>query len=77
MKHLGILGFAGVLSMTIGEIFSPTESDLIDAAANTEISSRRKMIWATREDAEMADPDNAIIDLKSGGFVIKGSPGSA
>ncbi len=70
LKHLGILGVAGVMGMSIGEIFSPTESDLIDAAANTEISKRRKLIWATKEDAEIGDPDNAITDLKSGGFPL-------
>lgn len=68
MKHLGILGFAGVLGMGIGEIFSPTESDLIEAAANTEIANRRKLIWASRQDAEDADPDNTLTEAKSGGF---------
>jgi Pyruvate/2-oxoacid:ferredoxin oxidoreductase delta subunit len=68
MKHIGILGLAGVMGMTIGEIFSPSESDLIDAAANTEISERRKVIWASKADADIRDPDNAVTELKSGGF---------
>jgi Na+-translocating ferredoxin:NAD+ oxidoreductase RNF subunit RnfB len=68
LKHLGILGVAGVLGMGIGEIFSPTESDLIDAAADAEIAKRRKFIWASKEDADIGDPDNAVSDAKSGGF---------
>jgi len=68
MKHIGILGVAGVLGMTIGEIFSPTESDLIDAAADTEIANRRKMIWASRQDAEEGDTDKTLTEAKSGGF---------
>lgn len=68
MKHLGILGVAGVVGMSIGEIFSPTESDLIDAAAETEIASGRKLIWKSKQDAEEGDPDNAVSEAKSGGF---------
>jgi ferredoxin len=70
MKHLGILGAVGVLGMTIGEFFSPTESALIDTAAETEIAARRKMIWESKTDAEEADPDKAVTDLKSGGFPL-------
>jgi Pyruvate/2-oxoacid:ferredoxin oxidoreductase delta subunit len=70
IKHLGILGFAGVLSMSIGEIFSPSESALINSAADTEIVSRRKIIWNSREDAETGDTDNATTELKSGGFPV-------
>ncbi len=68
MKHIGILGLAGVMGMSLGEIFSPTESDLIEAAATTEITSGRKMIWANKDDAKERDPDKAITELKSGGF---------
>jgi ferredoxin len=68
MKHIGILGVAGVMGMSIGEIFSPTESDLIDAQADTEIESKRKMIWDSKEDAEEGDPDKAVTEAKSGGF---------
>jgi NAD-dependent dihydropyrimidine dehydrogenase PreA subunit len=70
MKHLGILGLAGVMGMSIGEIFSPSESDLIDSAADTEIAHRRKMIWNSKEDAEVGDPDNAVTEPKSGGFPL-------
>ena len=70
MKHLGILGIAGVMSMSLGEIFSPNESDLIDAAADTEITNRRKIIWKSRADAEIGDIDSATTDLKSGGFPV-------
>ncbi len=52
MKHIGILGIAGVMSMSLGEIFSPNESDLIDADADTEITNRRKIIWDNRTLAE-------------------------
>jgi NAD-dependent dihydropyrimidine dehydrogenase PreA subunit len=68
MKHLGILGFAGVLGMSIGEIFSPTESDLIEAAADAEIANKRKLIWASRQDAEEGDLDKTLTQAKSGGF---------
>lgn len=68
MKHLGIIGVAGVLSMTVGEVFSPTESELIDTDANNEIAKRRKLIWVTKQDAEDGDTEIAITDAKSGGF---------
>jgi ferredoxin len=68
LKHLGILGVAGVMGMGIGEIFSPTESELIDAAADTEIANRRKLIWESKQDAEEGDPDKAVSEPKSGGF---------
>lgn len=68
LKHLGILGLAGIVGMGVGEIFSPTESELIDSAAETEIAHRRKLIWASKEDAEEGDPEKAVTDLKSGGF---------
>jgi ferredoxin len=71
LKHLGILGAAGVMGMTLGEVFSPTESDLIDASANTEISNRRKIIWESKEAAEEGDTDEGTTtELKSGGFPI-------
>lgn len=70
MKHIGILGIAGVMSMSIGEIFSPNESDLIDADADTEILNRRKIIWDSRADAEIGDIDVATTDLRSGGFPV-------
>ncbi len=70
MKHLGILGVVGVMGMTIGEIFSPTESELIDIDARNEITRRRKLIWTTKEEAEIGDPDNTITDVKSGGFPL-------
>lgn len=68
MKHLGILGVAGVMGMGIGEIFSPTESELIEAAADAEIENKRKLIWASRADAEEGDPEKALTDAESGGF---------
>ncbi len=68
VKHLGILGVAGVMGMSIGEIFSPTESDLIDAQADIEIENKRKLIWNSKEDAEEGDPDKAVAKAKSGGF---------
>jgi ferredoxin len=73
MKHIGILGIAGVMSMSIGEIFSPNESDLIDAAAQTEIANNRKIIWTSKSKAEIgdtADPDATTTELVSGGFPI-------
>ena len=69
LKHLGILGAAGVIGMGIGEIFSPTESDLIDAAADTEITERRKIIWKSINDVGDMD-EGTTTDLKSGGFPI-------
>jgi ferredoxin len=68
MKHIGILGLAGVMGMSIGEIFSPTESDLIDSASETEITHRRKIIWDKREHAEDGDTEFATTEIKSGGF---------
>jgi Pyruvate/2-oxoacid:ferredoxin oxidoreductase delta subunit len=70
MKHLGILGAAGVMGMTIGEIFSPTESQLIDSVAETEIAKGRKLIWDSKEAAEDGDPDEAVEDAKSGGYPL-------
>ena len=70
VKHLGILGSVGVLGMTIGEFFSPTESALIDTDTETEISAKRKIIWQSREDAEDSDSENAVTELKSGGFPL-------
>jgi Pyruvate/2-oxoacid:ferredoxin oxidoreductase delta subunit len=71
MKHVGILGLAGVMGMSIGEIFSPSESDLVDAAADAEISKRRKMIWDTKAEALARippGPSEEVPELKSGGF---------
>lgn len=68
LKHIGILGIAGIAGMTLGEILSPTESQLIDQYASNEIKDRRKLIWVTREDAETGDPDNAVTEIVSGGY---------
>ncbi len=70
LKHVGILGVAGLASMTLGEIFSPTESQLVDQAAQTEIATRRKIIWDSREDAELGDTTRTIDDPKSGGIPL-------
>jgi Pyruvate/2-oxoacid:ferredoxin oxidoreductase delta subunit len=68
MKHIGILGLAGVMGMSIGEIFSPTESDLIEAAASEEVARGRKMIWNTKQEAIDRIPLAEMPKLKSGGF---------
>ncbi len=67
MKHLSLLGVAGVLGMGITEILSPTESEIVDEYAENEIKERRKVIWNTKEDAEIGDLDNSVMEAKSGG----------
>jgi Pyruvate/2-oxoacid:ferredoxin oxidoreductase delta subunit len=68
MKHIGILGLAGVMGMSLGEIFSPKESELIEAASDVDIAQRRKMVWETKADAEAGVPYEDQIEPESGGF---------
>ncbi len=68
MKHIGILGLAGVMGMSLGEIFSPTESDLIEAAASEEITENRKYIWIDKDGAKLRDLAKRETAAIPGGF---------
>jgi ferredoxin len=67
IKHLSLLGLAGVFGMGASEILSPTESEIVDEYAENEIKHRRKTIWNSREDAEAGDPANQVEDVGTGG----------
>jgi NAD-dependent dihydropyrimidine dehydrogenase PreA subunit len=52
LKHLGILGVGALIGMGLGSLSYMPDSDITKEYSGVEISSGRKIIWATTEEYE-------------------------
>ena len=66
LKHLGLIGFGGLIGLGITHATSLTEDQVIEDLANSEIDSGSKRVWEDRKEKEN-NLEPVLHDVREGG----------